>query len=43
MMTNKSEYKLENLCRIINLEHNDDDPLIYVISPDLPDWVSKLL
>ena len=41
-MTNKSEYELENLSRDLNLENNEDDPLMFNISPDLPDWVSKL-
>ena len=41
-MTNKSEYELENLSRDLNLENNEDDPLVFNISPDLPDWVSKL-
>ena len=42
MMTNKSEYELENLSRILNLGNNEDDPLMYMISSDLPDWVRKL-
>ena len=41
-MTNKSEYEPENLSRDLNLENNEDDPLMLNISPDLPDWVSKL-
>ena len=43
-MTNKSLYelKLENLSRILNLENTDDDPIMFIISPDLPEWVSKI-
>ena len=42
VMTNKSVYELENLSRVLNLENNGDDHLIFMISPDLPDWVSKI-
>ena len=44
VMTNKSVYELEleNLGRIINLENNDDGPLLFIISPDLPEWVCKI-
>ena len=43
-MTNKSLYelKLENLSRILNLENTDDDPIMFIISPDLPEWVSEI-
>ena len=41
VMTNKS-VELEHLMRILNFENNDDDPLLFIISPDLPDWVSKI-
>ena len=43
-MTNKSLYelKIENLSIILNMENNADDPLLFIISPDLPDWVSKI-
>ena len=41
VMTNKSVYEIENLSRVLNLENNDEDPLVFMISPDLPDWVSK--
>ena len=39
-MTNQS-VELENLKRIQNVENNDGDPLLFIISPDLPDWVSR--
>ena len=42
MMTNKSVYELENLRGDLNLENNEEDPLVFNISPDLPDWVSTL-
>ena len=41
-MINKSVYELENLNITLKPENSEDDPPMFIISPDLPDWVSML-